>query len=54
MKIYVDGTLTYQSDGNAVNTTQHLIPGKHSIVVEATDQSGALSRSESMVNVVAH
>ena len=52
MQIYVDGTLTYQSDGNALNTTQHLTAGKHSIVVEATDQSGVVSRSESTVNVV--
>jgi len=52
MQIYVDGTLTYKGDGNALNTTQQLTPGKHSIVVEATDQSGAVTRSRSTVNVV--
>jgi phosphoesterase family protein/Big-like domain-containing protein len=53
IEIYVDGTLTYRGDGNAVNTTQQLTPGKHSIVVEATDESGTVSRTGSTVNVVA-
>jgi acid phosphatase len=50
MQVFVDGTLKYQVSGNTVNTNQTMSLGKHNIVVQATDQTGAVTRSTVTVN----
>jgi len=51
MQIYVDNTLQYQVNSASVNTTVSMSPGQHSVVVQAWDDSGGITKNGVYVTV---
>ena len=51
MQVYVDDVLVNQTSGNSVNTSLPMSPGSHHLVVQAWDDSGAITKNGNYITV---